>query len=74
MLLAQAAIYLLALGGIVLCSILALRFAGPALNPTRTRAQRIGYALAALASLAGVVASAAAGFLGIAALLYIAQR
>ena len=74
MLLAQAAIYLLALGGIVLCSILALRFAGPALNRTRTPAERMAYALATLASIAGIAASAATGFLGVAALLYIAQQ
>jgi hypothetical protein len=74
MLLAQAAIYLVALGGIVFFSFLMLRFAGPALNRTRPRGERLVYGLAALASLAGVAASAAAGFMGVAALLYIAQR
>lgn len=72
-LLGQTAIFLLAVAGIVLFSILALRFGGPALNRTRTARSRAIYGLAAGACLAGIVASAACGFLGIAYLLYIAQ-
>lgn len=74
MLIGQGIIFLLAAGGILLFSILMLRFAGPALSRTRSGVSRAAYAFAALACLAGIVASAAAGFLGIAYLLYIAQQ
>jgi hypothetical protein len=74
MILAQAAIYLLAVGGIALFTVLALRFAGPAFNANRAPASRALNGLIAAACVGGIVASAALGFGGLAAVLYIAQR
>ncbi|MGE3249932.1 MAG: hypothetical protein AB7J28_02195 [Hyphomonadaceae bacterium] len=74
LLLGQVAIFLLALGGIFLFSVLTLRFAAPALSKARAPLSRAAHGFAALASLAGIVACAAGGFLGIAYLLYIAQQ
>lgn len=73
MLAGQAVIFLIAIGGIVLFSMLMLRFAGPALNRGRAAPARLAYAAASLLCLIGIVASAAGGFLAIAYLLYTAQ-
>jgi hypothetical protein len=74
MILVQAAIFLIAVGGIGLFTLLTLRFAGPAMNRNRAPASRALHGLAAAACVCGIVASAALGFGGLAAVLYIAQR
>jgi len=70
----QALVFLLALAGVVFFSLQALRFAGPALNANRRPKDRAANAAASLACLAGIVASAAGGFYGVGALLYISAR
>lgn len=68
------AIFLAAVAGVMLMSIMALRQAGMALNPRRPTGQRrVRGVLAALCGI-GVVASAVAGYVGIAALMYYAQQ
>ncbi len=71
--LAQAMIFILALGGIGLFSILALRAAGPAFSRARPPMARLRAGAATLACIAGVIGSAAAGFWGIGWLMYLAQ-
>lgn len=70
----QALVFVLALAGVAFFSLQALRFLGPALNPNRAPRARAAHAVAAAACLAGIVASAAAGFYGVGALLYISAR
>ncbi len=72
-LLAQLVIYLLALSGVVLGALGVLFFTGGALNRARSRAYRIRRAVLAAASLCGIFASAALGFVGIAWVMYLAQ-
>lgn len=73
LLLAQTAVYLLALAGIVASALAMAFFAGGALNRARPREIRMRRALYAALSLCGIVASAAAGFVAIAAIMYFAQ-
>jgi hypothetical protein len=73
-LLAQLAIYLLALTGIVLGAMGMIFFAGGALNPARTRDFRLRRAAYAALCVCAIVASAALGFVGIAAIMYFAQQ
>jgi hypothetical protein len=73
-LIAQLALYLLALAGIVAGSFGAIFFAGGALNPARPLAARRRRWLFAVLCVCGIVASAALGFVGIPALVYLAQQ
>lgn len=71
---AQLALYLLAVAGVVGGSLGAIFFLGGAMNkarPAEMRARR--FALAGLCVL-GIVASAALGFAGVPALLYLANQ
>lgn len=70
----QTALYLLALAGVVAGSLGALYFAGGAMNRARAlEVRRRRWILAALC-VCGIVASAALGFVGIPALLYLASQ
>lgn len=73
-LLAQLIVYLLAIAGIVLCSVGVIFFAGGALNRARPREFRIRRGIYTALCLCGIVASAAAGFVGIATIMYLAQQ
>ena len=73
-LLAQLLVYLLALAGIVLGALGMIFFAGGALNRARPREYRVRRAIYAGLCVCGIVASAALGFVGIAALMYFAQQ
>ena len=73
-LLAQLAVYLLALTGIVLGAIGMLFFAGGALNRARPRAFRLRRALYATLCVCAIVAAAVLGFVGIALIMYFAQQ
>jgi hypothetical protein len=71
---AQTALFMLAVAGIVACTLGFIFFGGGAMNKARPldmRRRRL--ALAALC-LCGIVASAAAGFVGIPSILYLAQQ
>ena len=74
LLLAQLIVYLLAIAGIVLCSVGVIFFAGGALNQARPREFRIRRGIYTALCLCGIVASAAAGFVGIATIMYFAQQ
>lgn len=69
----QTLLYLAALAGIVACTMGAIFFAGGALNPARPLAMRVRRGVLAALCLCGIVASAALGFVGVAAILYYAQ-
>lgn len=69
----QFALYIAALAGIVAGTLGMIFFAGGALNPARPRAMRVRRGLLALLCLCGIVASAALGFVGVAAILYYAS-
>ena len=72
--LGQMALYLLALAGVVGGSLGAIYYAGGAMNRARpVELRRRRWLLAALCVCA-IVASAALGFVGIPALLYLASR
>lgn len=71
---AQTALFMLAVGGIVACTLGLIFFAGGAMNkarPADMRRRRL--ALAALC-LCGIVASAAVGFVGVPSILYLARQ
>jgi hypothetical protein len=70
---AQFAVFLLAVGGIVLGALGMLFFAGGALNQARPRAFRIRRGVYAALCVCAIVASAALGFVGIATIMYLAQ-
>lgn len=72
--LGQVVIFLAALAGIAACSLGMIYFAGRAMNKARPLALRRRDGLIAGASLVGIVASAAAGFVGVALLLYVAAQ
>jgi len=63
-------VFLIAAAAIFAATVGMLRFAGRAMNPNRTGGQRALYAALALLCFLGVFAAAAAGFAGIAALLF----
>jgi hypothetical protein len=67
-------IFLAAAAGIFACAFAGVNFLGGALNPNRPRASRIRRGALAGAALLGCAASAAAGFVGIAALWWAVQR
>lgn len=69
----QVALYIAALAGIVAGAFAALFFAGGAMNRARPREFRIRRAIYAGLCLCGVFASAALGFVGVAAIMYLAQ-
>jgi hypothetical protein len=73
-LLAQTLIYALALAGIVAGSLGFIFYAGGAMNMARPAAMRRRRWLLAALCVCGIVASAAAGFVAIPAILYLAQQ
>lgn len=73
-LLLQFLLYLAALAGVVAGSLGALFFFGGALNRARPREFRVRRALYAGLCLCGIVAAAALGFAGIAAIMYFARQ
>lgn len=73
LLFAQLAVYLLALVGIILGAMGMIFYAGGALNRARPREVRIRRGIYALLCVCAIVASAALGFVGIAAIMYFAQ-
>lgn len=71
---AQTLLYMLAVGGIVAGSLGFIFFAGGAMNKARPpEMRRRRWALAALC-LCAIVAAAAAGFVGMPAILYLASQ
>jgi hypothetical protein len=72
-LLLQFLVFVAALAGIVLGALGAIFFAGGAFNRARPRAFRMRRLLLTALCLCAVVASAAAGFVGIAAIVYYSQ-
>jgi hypothetical protein len=72
--LAQTLVYLTALAGVVAGSFGAIYYAAGALNRARAMPVRLRRAALAALCLCGIVASAAAGFVGVPAILYLASR
>lgn len=72
-LLAQTLLYLGAVAGVVAGSLGAIFFLGGALNRARPAAMRRRRAALAALCVCGMVASAALGFVGVPAILYLAQ-
>jgi hypothetical protein len=68
------AIFIVAALGILGCAVLMFRMAGTAMNPKRPVNQRRVRGLLAALSLAGILASATAGYLGITTLLYFGMK
>lgn len=73
-LIAQTVLYIVSVAGIVAGSFGLLYFAGGAMNRARTREVRVRHGVYAALCLCGIVASAAAGFAGLGAIMYFAQR
>jgi len=73
-LLLQTALYMLAVTGIVVGTLGLIFFAGGAMNQARPLDMRRRRALLAALFVCGIVASAAIGFVGIPAILYLAQQ
>ncbi len=73
-LLLQTALYMLAVTGIVVGTLGLIFFAGGAMNQARPLDMRRRRALLAALFACGIVASAAIGFVGIPAILYLAQQ
>lgn len=74
LILVQTLIFLAALVGIGAFSMGLLYFAGPAFSKARTRRQRRTAGVFMILCLCGIVASAAAGFYGVGAVMYYAQQ
>jgi hypothetical protein len=72
--LAQTVLFMLALGGIAAGSVGAIYFAGGAMNRARPPELRRRRWLVAGLCVCGIVASAAAGFVGVPAILYLARQ
>lgn len=70
----QIAIYLLALAGVAACSMGLIYFAGRAMNRAREPGFRLRQGVIAVLCLCGIVASAAAGFVGVGAIMYWASQ
>jgi hypothetical protein len=70
----QLALYLLALAGVVACSLGAIFFLGGALNRARPAEMRRRRAALAALCVCGIVASAALGFVGVPMILYLASQ
>ncbi len=73
-LLLQTLLYMLAVAGIVAGSLGFLFFAGGAMNQARPADMRRRRGLLAALCVCGIVASAAAGFVGVPTILYLAQQ
>jgi hypothetical protein len=73
-LLLQLVLYMAAVAGIVVGALGLIFFAGGAMNQARPRDMRRRRAFMAALCGCGIVASAALGFVGIPAILYLAQR
>lgn len=73
-LIAQTLLYMLAVAGVVAGSLGALFFAGGAMNQARPADMRRRRALLAALCVCGIVASAAAGFVGMPVIMYLAQQ
>lgn len=73
-LIAQALLYMLAVAGVVAGSLGALFFAGGAMNQARSPDMRRRRAVLAALCVCGIVASAAAGFVGMPVIMYLAQQ
>jgi hypothetical protein len=73
-LIAQLVLYMAAVGGVVACSLGMILFAGGAMNRARSPEVRQRRWLLAVLCLCGIVASAALGFVGVPAILYLAQQ
>jgi hypothetical protein len=71
---AQTILYVAAVGGVVACSLGMIFFAGGAMNRARAPEMRQRRWLLAALCLCGIVASAALGFVGVPAILYLAQQ
>jgi hypothetical protein len=71
---AQMLLYMLAVAGVVVGTLGFIFFLGGALNRARPPEMRRRRALLAALFGCGIVASAAIGFVGIPAILYLAQR
>jgi hypothetical protein len=71
---AQTLLYMLAVGGIVAGSLGAIFFLGGAMNRARPADMRRRRAALAALCVCGIVASAALGFVGVPAILYLAQQ
>ncbi len=71
---AQFALYLLAVGGVAAGSLGAIFFLGGALNRARPGELRRRRAALAALCVCGIVASAALGFVGVPAILYLASQ
>lgn len=74
LLLAAIALFLLAAAGIMASTIYMFRFAGMAMNGRRPVVQRRVRAALAFGCFAGILASAAAGYVGITTLTYHGMR
>lgn len=72
--LAQLILYLLALAGVVAGTLGAIFYAGGAMNPARPLELRRRRWLLAALCVCGIVASAALGFVGVPAILYLASQ
>jgi hypothetical protein len=71
--LGQFLVFGLAFAGIVAASLGLIYFAGRAMNRAQARAFRLRYAGIAALCLCAIVASAALGFVGVGAIMYLAQ-
>jgi hypothetical protein len=71
---AQTLLYMLAVGGIIAGSLGAIFFLGGAMNQARPADMRRRRAALAALCVCGIVASAALGFVGVPAILYLAQQ
>ncbi|MBN8606396.1 MAG: hypothetical protein J0L81_05705 [Caulobacterales bacterium] len=69
----QLLLYLVAVAGVVAGALGMIFFAGGALNRARPREYRVRRAIYAGLCVCGIVASAALGFVGIAAIMYFAK-
>ena len=66
----QMALFLIAVAGVIACSIAMLNFVGAAMMRRRSQEERMRFGMFAALSFAGLIAFAVAGFVGIGALLY----
>lgn len=71
---AQTLLFMLAVGGVVAGSLGAIFFLGGAMNRARPPEMRRRRAVFAALCVCGIVASAALGFVGVPAILYLAQQ
>ena len=72
--LAQTALFMASVGGIIVGTLSLIFFAGGAMNKARPADMRRRRAILAVLCGCGIVASAALGFVGVPAILYLAQQ